>query len=133
MSKKKQKVEEPASWQDKLQVEEAVADNMVPAAEQPQTLALSEVEVFKLRAYEAEARAALAEWNLKQIQRQIYLAQIDPQNKLAAFDQEMKNLGNRNVASKNEYAATIKAIEERLKISMKDFSFDDTTGLLVPV
>lgn len=100
---------------------------------EPNIPSLTESELLRLKVHEAEQRAATAEANLRIYERNAYLRKIDPEGKLAAYDQEIRDLIGRATASRGKYAETITKIESRVGIKMADYSYDDETGALVPV
>jgi hypothetical protein len=95
-------------------------------------LSLSELELFKLRAFEAEKRAAATEAKLLSLQKENFIKLIDPEGRLAAFDRKIKETVVLHNTATIRYRTIIEETEKRLNISMKDFSFDDETGVLLP-
>lgn len=103
-----------------------------PADVVPQQMALNEPERLRLRAYMAEFRRYNAEASLRLLEKQAYLRQLDPDNKLAVLDQAIRGVSESAAKAQQQYNETLAGVEKRLGISIKDFSFDDETGLLWP-
>lgn len=93
-------------------------------------LRLTREEILNLKLAEAEGRAATFQLNLRQLQRDHYLAQIDPKGLLKKVGDEIVNANKSITEHRTVYLQTMQAIEKRLGISMKDYSFDETTGVL---
>jgi hypothetical protein len=93
-------------------------------------LKLTREEILQLKLAEAEGRAATYQLALRQIQRDNYIAQIDPKGLLKKVAEEIGAISKTVSDHRVAYTQAIQAIEKRLGISMKDYSFDDTTGIL---
>lgn len=103
-----------------------------PDAEVPKLLALSNEERLMLRLHESEAVRWASEAHLRQAKRAALLAKIDPQNLLGKMEEEIRAVAGKSQQARRQYEAVTKKIEERLKIKLADYSFDDETGALVP-
>ena len=97
-----------------------------------QILGLTQLELYKIRAHEAEARASLAEAQLLLLRKELYLEKIDPEGQYAAFERDIKNMATAHNLSQQKYMEAKDQVEKRLQIQMKDFSYDDETGVLMP-
>lgn len=94
-------------------------------------LQLTREEILGLKLAEAEGRAATFQLALRQLQRENYLAQIDPKGLLKKVGEEIANANKAVVEHKTAYLQAMQAVEKRLGISMKEYSFDETTGVLL--
>ena len=100
--------------------------------EAPTLLSLTNEERLLLRLHESEAVRWASEAHLRQAKRAGYLAKIDPERLLAKMDDEIRAVAGKSQQSRQQYEAVTKQIEERLKIKLNSYSFDDETGALVP-
>lgn len=114
---------------------EVVAEPVAPAQdpEQPRLLSLKETEVLSIKLFEAETRAATYAATIRQMEREAYLRKIDPENKLGKLEEEFRNFAKKANDYRGAYQRTITNIETRVGISMKDYTYDDETGVLHPV
>jgi hypothetical protein len=103
-----------------------------PKIEEPKLLALSNEERLTLRLHESETVRWASEAHLRQAKRSAYLAKIDPERLLGKMDEEIRAVATKSQQARQQYEAVTKKIEERLKIKLADYSFDDETGALVP-
>jgi hypothetical protein len=137
MAKKNKKAVEEAAVE--VLPEQAVIQaqsEVEPAPEQqdePKQLSLKETEVLSLKLYEAETRAATYAATIRQMEREAYLRKIDPENKLGKLEEEFRGYAKKANDYRNLYQRTITNIETRVGISMKDYTYDDDTGMLHPV
>jgi hypothetical protein len=93
-------------------------------------LALTTEERLHLRLYESETVRWAAEGHVRGQQRDAYLRKIDPEGKLAKMTQESRAVAEKSADAQKQYQATVKSIESRLGIVLKEYSFDDVTGAL---
>lgn len=103
------------------------------APEEPQQPQLTKDELFALQLAQFQARAFEAELQLEIIKRDAYLRQVDPKGQLKAFAAFIRGRSDETVAAKAAYADAKKKIEERLKIDLREWAYDDLTGLLTKV
>jgi hypothetical protein len=103
-----------------------------PASEAPTLLALNNEERLTLRLHESEAVRWAAEAHLRHGKKQAFLQKVDPQGLLGKMDDEIRAASLKAQQSKQQYEAVTRKIEERLKVKLADYSFDDETGTLVP-
>lgn len=109
----------------------ATPPKTVPAKAAPvKLLALTTEERLHLRLYESETVRWAAESHVRGQQRDAYLRKIDPEGKLAKMSQEARAVAEKSAEAQKQYQATVKAIESRLGIVLKEYSFDDVTGAL---
>lgn len=110
----------------------APAPAPAPVADVPKLLALSNEERLMLRLHESEAVRWASEAHLRQAKRAAFLAKVDPERLLAKMEEEIRAVAGKSQQARRQYEAVTKKIEERLKIKLADYSFDDETGALVP-
>lgn len=109
----------------------ATPPKAAPAKAAPvKVLALTTEERLHLRLYESETVRWAAESHVRGQQRDAYLRKIDPEGKLAKMSQETRAVADKSTEAQKQYQATVKAIESRLGIVLKEYSFDDVTGAL---
>lgn len=95
-------------------------------------LQLTREEILTLKLAEAEGRAATYQLAYRQLQRENYIAQIDPKGLLKKTAEEISGINNSVQQHKSSYMQALEAVEKRLGISMRDCSFDETTGIVTP-
>jgi hypothetical protein len=109
----------------------ATPPKTVPAKAAPvKLLALTTEERLHLRLYESETVRWAAESHVRGQQRDAYLRKIDPEGKLGKMANEARAVAQKSAEAQKQYQATVKAVEDRLGIVLKDYSFDDVTGAL---
>ena len=91
---------------------------------------LTEVELLKFRLFMAEQQRAEALNTLATIKKLSYLKQIDPNDQLAKFDQELAALNQQRADAQKQYQETLEAAQSRLGLNLQDYTFDGQTGLL---
>lgn len=101
-----------------------------PPPEEPQPLALTEVELLRLDRGLAEQRAITAETNLLLRERMDLLAKIDPQGILKRLDAEIQKRKAEMASSRQRHEEVSATIEKRLGVKLAEYSFDDVTGTL---
>ena len=94
---------------------------------------LTREELFALQLAQFQARAYDAELQLEIIKRDAYLKQVDPQGQIARMAAFIRGRADEAATAKTAYAEAKKKIEERLKIDLKEWAYDDQTGLLTKV
>ena len=100
------------------------------APEAVRVLALTTEERLHLRLYESETVRWAAESHVRNQQRDAYLRKIDPEGKLGKMTNESRAVAQKSAEAQKQYQATVKMVEDRLGIVLKDYSFDDVTGAL---
>jgi hypothetical protein len=100
------------------------------APEPVRVLALTMEERLHLRLYESETVRWAAESHVRGQQRDAYLRKVDPEGKLGKMTNEARAVAQKSAEAQKQYQATVKAVEDRLGIVLKDYSFDDVTGAL---
>lgn len=98
--------------------------------QEPTPLTLTKDELHRLQLSQFQARAFEAEQKLEMIKRDIFLKQVDPDGKLQQMMALIRGRTDEAAQAKAEYAKVVKDIEERLKINLKEYAYDDNTGLL---
>lgn len=95
-------------------------------------LQLTREEILTLKLAEAEGRAATFQLAYRQLQRENYIAQIDPKGLLKKTAEEIGTINDSVQQHKASYTQALQAVEKRLGVSMKDCSFDEATGIVTP-
>jgi hypothetical protein len=103
------------------------------APEEPQPPQLTKDELHALQLSQYQARAFEAELQLEMLKRDAYLKQVDPKGQLKAFAAFIRGRSDEAAVAKTAYAEAKKKIEERLKIDLREWAYDDQTGLLTKV
>jgi hypothetical protein len=98
----------------------------------PIAMALTETECLKIRTFLAEFRRYNAEATLRVMEKQNLQRQLDPDNRLGLLDQAVRAASENAAHAQAQHNQMLKQVEERLGISIKDFSFDENTGQLWP-
>lgn len=99
-------------------------------AQEPQPLHLTKDELAALQLTQFQTRAFEAERNLEMLKRDLFLKQVDPEGKLQQMMSFIRGRSDEAVAAKAAYAKVVNDIEARLKISLKEYAYDDLTGKL---
>jgi hypothetical protein len=119
---------------DKVKEQDGVVAAIVESRqEEPVPLCMTEIELLKLKLFESEIRRCSLEASLKFTAKQEYLRLIDPENKLGVYDRDMKEFMLAGSKAREDFNSVMKSIGDRLKIDMKAYNYDDTTGNLIPV
>jgi hypothetical protein len=105
----------------------------IPVADEPQQLALTKDELARLQLSQFQTRAFEAERNLAMLQRDLFLKQIDPEGRLQQLMALIRGRTDEAVVAKNDYAKVVNEIENRLKISLKEYAYDDLNGNLTKI
>lgn len=101
-------------------------------AQEPTPLQLTEVELLKLRLYQAEQLAAQRARLLAQTARDAYVRKIDPEGQLRALDSEVEQHRLEEREAHASYIQSVRAVEARLGVSLSHYVYDDVTGVLTP-
>jgi len=115
-----------------LQIEKEL-EKPVVAPEEPQEPtppALTKDELHRLQLTQFQARAFDAEAKLEMIKRDLFVKQVDPEGKLQQMMSIIRGRTDEAVAAKQDYAKTVKDIEERLKLNLKEWAYDENNGVL---
>ena len=97
---------------------------------EPKVMALSEVELLRMEKLSTQVRACDNEIIINQSLKSNFISQIDPAGQLQKFDSKLQALKQERMAAENEYKLLSKSIGDRYKIDMKEFAYDDQTGVL---
>lgn len=100
---------------------------------EPTPPTLTKDELFKLQLTQFQTRAFEAERNLEMFKKDLYLKQIDPDNKLQQMMAIIRSKTDEAVRVKAEYAKVVSEIEARLGINLKEWAYDDLNGQLSKV
>lgn len=96
-------------------------------------LKLTENEVLRLDKFHALVRAANAELLTMLGERKAYLQKVDPGGILENMARRIQALREEKAASEAGYKESLASAEKRLGISLKDYAYDEVTGILRPV
>lgn len=107
-----------------------VLDSGANSFTEDEALFLSKEELLEVKLAEAEERALRAEVLAEQLQRTMYLMQIDPQGKVVGMDQKIQSKMAAFNKLQEKQKQKIQLIEARLRIRLSDYSFDEETGKL---
>jgi hypothetical protein len=99
-------------------------------AEESKALVLTEIELWKLKAYEAEAAMYSNAAQIKLLQREALILKTGPAEDILTLTKEAQELRGQCEKKWSQYSVIIGEIEARLNIKIKDFAFDDETGIL---
>jgi len=98
--------------------------------QEPTPPALTKDELHRLQLTQFQARAFDAEAKLEMIKRDLFVKQVDPEGKLQQMMSIIRGRTDEAVAAKQDYAKTVKDIEERLKLNLKEWAYDENNGVL---
>lgn len=101
--------------------------------EEPTPPSLTKDELYKLQLTQMQARAAEAEAALEIFRRDLLQKQIDPENKLGRMSAFIRGRSNEAATAKAAYDEVVKQIEDRLKITLKEWAYNDENGQLSKV
>jgi hypothetical protein len=101
-----------------------------PALSEATVLQLDAVTRLTLCRYEAEVRAARHQMVAEQAQLAQYLAKIDKEGYVAQKQATISTLIQQISAMQARYDQTAQQVEHDLHISLKNYSFDDESGIL---
>lgn len=96
----------------------------------PEVLRLDETTLLKLKGQDAETRALKFELQNHILTKEKLLAQVDPQGVLKALDKKIQQLSQEYSVANQEYGKVRDEIGSELGIDMKEYSYDDKTGVL---
>jgi archaellum component FlaC len=100
---------------------------------EPVLLRMSEIELLKTEKLAATIRAAKSEAMQAMAMKRAFLLQIDPKNQIAGFDFQITNLNREQQTAQSELEELRKNIEARLGIDLKQYAYDDVSGVLRPL
>lgn len=95
-----------------------------------ETLRLDELTMLRLAKADAEMRASASEVLIKKGVKEGIMKKVDPQDVLKKLDLEIQALTAKYHENQAEYARVRDAAGQKLGIDMKNYSYDDTTGIL---
>ena len=108
----------------------APAPAPAPIPTEAATLQLDAVTRLTLCRYEAEVRAARHQMAAEQAQLAQYLAKIDKEGYVAQKQATIYGLIQQVSAMQARYDQAAQQVEQDLHIHLKDYSFDDESGIL---
>lgn len=91
---------------------------------------LDPLTLLKLENALLHKRAVESELRVQQIMRAAYLKQIDPDSKLDQFDESIHKLREEFSMAEESHSQAVRDAEISLKIDMREYSYDDETGIL---
>lgn len=95
---------------------------------------LSQEELLRLRLADAESKLAVQEVRTATLERAALLAKIDPEGRLAAFDQVIARAHERGAAARATYTAAIASASKRLGFDLaQGCTLDPETGTVLRV
>jgi len=98
----------------------------------PELPALTQEEVLKLRLFDMEAKLAQQEAKAVAVERQSFLAKVDPQNRLGVFENQRAQCVDRERQARASYKAAIEAASKRLGFDIgAGCSIDPETGTII--
>lgn len=100
------------------------------AMKEPKVLKLTEVELLKVEKLTSQLRACDNEIVLTQATKNAYIQQIDPQGQLGKFDSKIQALKRERMEAEATYKELSSKVNARLGIDLKDYAYDDNTGVL---
>lgn len=138
MVKKKKNVEDKLFTKEEvLQVIEKIEDfkpiDSVELPQEPVPPSLTKEELNRLQLTQFKIRAFEAEMQLEMLRRDLFLKQIDPEGRLQKMMSLIRGRTDEAVVAKQEYNNTVKSIEGRLSISLKEWAYNDDNGELTKV
>jgi hypothetical protein len=96
----------------------------------PEVLKLDELTLYKMRMLDAEMKALQSDVLIQKGVKEGLLAKADPTGVLKKLDDKVQLLTANYHQKAEEYKALRDEVGERLGIDMKDYAYDDTTGVL---
>ena len=103
---------------------------LAEVAVEPPPLALTEKELFRIRAYEAEYRRHNAEATVRAYEKQSLLRQLDPDNRLGLLDNAIRASSEQAALAQAQHRQALEDVQQRLGIKIEDYSYDSDTGKL---
>jgi hypothetical protein len=100
------------------------------AQKDPAVLSLTENELLRMEKLSTQVRACDSEVMITLSQKNGYIQKIDPQGALGRFDQKINALKQERSEAEVGYRTTTAQVEARLGIKLKDYAYDETTGVL---
>ena len=101
-------------------------------SEVPELPSLTQEEVLRLRLFLAESKLAETEGKALRLEKEAFIAKIDPQRRLHALDIQIANCVEREVGSKKAQADLLKKVGERLKLDITEgYTIEPESGQLV--
>jgi hypothetical protein len=96
----------------------------------PEVLKLDELTLYKMRCFDAEMKSLQSEVLIQKGVKEGLLAKADPTGVLKKLDEKVQLLTANYHQKAQEYKALRDEVGERMGIDMKDYAYDDTTGVL---
>lgn len=97
---------------------------------QGQPLAMSQMELLRIKLASMTAQKAKVELAFVSLQRMSFIEKVDPEGKIAEFDKQLKDkMGQLQQLVKN-IENIQKEVSVRLGIDLKKYAFDEETGTL---
>ena len=121
-------------------VKKTVAPKKAPAKKAPVKKDRNEVvlpklaqeDLLRLRLFDAQAKLAMQEVQLKAQERAKYLTQIDPQNRLATLEQMIADAQEQHRVAKTSYAQALQAASKKVGVDLSSgCAIDPETGTVI--
>jgi hypothetical protein len=93
-------------------------------------LKLDDMERMRLLHLEAEVRAGRAQFSLGQVELRDFISKVDPSGTIFRRQADVIALGQKLQTQEALYNQVVQEVEAKLNIKLKEYSFDDTSGVL---
>ncbi len=94
---------------------------------------LTPEELYKLRAFIAEADLAQTKMTITLAQKKDYLQKIDPENKSGMMDEQIRTFASEAANKRAIFNETLTKIGTRIGIDINKCTWDDETGMVTIV
>lgn len=114
-------------------VAKAVETKVEQVDELDLVLRMTEVEALKIKNLMLEVQLARLKVEVAHRDRTDFIKKIDPENLLERHNQ---NIGEKSAEAGNAmgaYQDFLDVVGQRLNVNIREFSFDDETGVLIPL
>lgn len=98
--------------------------------QEPERKFLTKEELLGFELFEARLEMLKAKADMLLIKRELYLKEVDPNGIFHKMGDDIKKNNSAVGELKEKHEAFRKQIQERLGVNLKDYAFDDETGLL---
>lgn len=104
-----------------------------PEPQEPEPLKLTTEEMLKMQLFEEEAIAGDAKARLLLYQKDDYLRKVDPSNIIAGFIRDIQSATGKHAEAKRKAKELKQSINERLKISLEEYAYNEISGILTKI
>ena len=91
---------------------------------------LTKIEMLEMRALQAEARLADIQAQMRILERDAFMKEVDPKNRFSALSGEIRRQTELSRVAKEALEKLQKSVEARLDINLKEYGYNDETGEL---